>query len=174
MKTLGLVVLFHLVLFGIAQEAHSQDIVVKLDGDAYLLPAPTTLEESNRVATGLAEILTEVIASYEANSADASNQVLKIMEANKQVLTASKDQAAVLKTIPAGALAKTFALGAYVEGNPLPLLGGQAFGLGASATWNLLNLVPITGRAGFLIENPEGQALRFRLGASLAAEWWVF
>ena len=146
----------------------AQGIKIHTSVDTYQRDIPQTVEDGQRLSSGLADILNAVIAQYEADNADAAAKVKAIMDGNQAALKASKKAQSALGGVPGGVLAKTLALGIYAARNPLGTIGGAYAGGGASVTWDAFNLFLVTGRAGAAWSpqvHPE---------VSLAAEWWLF
>lgn len=175
MKSLFLVLVLGLLLA--AGSLMAEPIVIETSKATYTREEPQTMEDALKLSRGLASVLNEVIAQYEAENSQATDRVENLLATLGKVdasLGDAKDKIDTAAPVLENAVknqAKMFFWGAYAGLNPLPL--GMSFAdAGIQAGANLWNTVVVQGFVGGGVAWPTAVTLYPELRLSVSI--WAF
>ena len=155
----------------------AQDVVRITIGDQDFERAePETMDDALTLIRGETDLLNKVIAAYITDGAAAQANVEELLRSVSTVAVKAREVVPVAPpvqlppvTVTVTIPAKTLAVGAFLEANPLPLVGGLSIAAGISASINVFNSFIVGSDAGFNITTSSvAPVIRLR------GEYWLF
>ena len=144
-------------------------IHIEIGEDVYERSDPTTLEDAITLSHGLASTLNKVIASYLQDSSEASEAIKQILGQVQDVKKTAQGMQVATGGAPFPVFSlPTFAVGGFVQANPVPALGGFLLNTGPVFSMNLFQYMLVSLGVGFHISQNQTAPL-----VSMSAQWWL-